>query len=236
MLLLNTISSSARPRIVAIQVGLPKQLGNPHAMDPTDQAWMSGIDKAPVTGPVRVGRLNLEGDGQADLVHHGGPDKAVLAYSADHYGDWRGELEIAEFPHGAFGENLTVQGLVERDVCIGDIWRIGEVLLQVSQPRQPCWKLGRRWRIPDLPKRVLQTGRSGWYLRVLREGTIESGMEFALQERPYPQWTVLRTASLRYDKQFDPDDVAALAGLQVLATSWRDEFARRVSADRPQNW
>lgn len=196
---------------------------------------MSGIAKSAVVGPVRVGKLNLDGDGQADLVHHGGADKAVLAYSAEHYGDWRRELGIANLPYGAFGENLTVEGLIEQDVCIGDIWRIADVLLQVSQPRQPCWKLGRRWRMDDLPKRVLQSGRSGWYLRVLREGTIESGMAVTLQERPHPQWTVPRTASLRYAKQAAPHEIAALADLQTLAASWRDEFARRASAARPWN-
>lgn len=220
-------------RIVSIQVGLPKQLGSAHAAGSLDQPWISGIVKKPIFGPVTVGRLNLEGDGQADLIHHGGPDKAVLAYSADHYSSWRSELEIDKLHYGAFGENLTIQGLAEQDVCIGDIWRSNDVLFQVSQPRQPCWKLGRRWRRADLPRRVVQSGRCGWYLRVLQEGTIEYGMRITLEERPYPQWTITRTATLRHDKQADRDALAALADLGELASDWRDEFARRVSQPHP---
>lgn len=215
-------------RIASIQVGLPRQLGTADAADPMDQPWTSGIVKTSVLGPVTVGKLNLEGDGQADLVHHGGPDKAVLAYSAGHYRSWRNELGIDQLHHGAFGENLTIQGLAEPDVCIGDIWRANDVLFQVSQPRQPCWKLGRRWRRADLPKRVVSTGRSGWYLRVLQEGTIESGSAMTLEERLYPQWTVTHTATLMYGKQADREAVAALAELEVLAASWRDGFARSL--------
>lgn len=223
---------SLRARIVSIQVGLPEQLGTAEAAEAVDQAWISGIVKKPVSGPVAVGKLNLAGDGQADLVHHGGPDRAVLAYSADHYGLWRSELGIGELCYGAFGENLTIQGLAEQDLCIGDIFRANDVLFQVSQPRQPCWKLGRRWRRAELPKLVIKTGRSGWYLRVLREGTIESGVPIVLEARLHPQWTVTRTAELKYDKHADRASLAALAGLEELAESWREDFARRALGDQ----
>lgn len=207
------------------------RFGTADAIDPMDQSWTSGILKTPVDGPLAVGTLNLAGDGQADLVHHGGPDKAVLAYSAEHYPAWRDELAIAELTNGAFGENLTVRGLTERDVCIGDLWRANDVLFQVSQPRQPCWKLGRRWRRADLPKRVLQTGRSGWYLRVLQEGTIQSGFELALEERRYPEWTVTRVAELRYAKSLEREAVAILADLDELAGSWRKAFADKLAGE-----
>lgn len=220
-------------RIVSIQVGVPKQFGAADSADPMDPLWTSGIVKEPVVGPVAVGALNLAGDGQADLVHHGGPDKAVLAYSEDHYNAWRSELSIEELPNGAFGENLTVRGLAEQDVCIGDVWRANNVLFQVSQPRQPCWKLGRRWRRADLPKRVLQTGRSGWYLRVLQEGTIQRDIDMTLEERPHPHWTVSRTATLRYAKQAGHRSVAALAELEELAISWRNAFAEKLAGDHP---
>src|SRR5690606_18685860 len=107
-----------------------------------DRPWTTGFFKEPTLGPVWLGRTNLEGDGQADLVHHGGPDKAVLAYSADHYAAWREVLNNPALPFGAFGENFTIEGLKEADVCIGDTWKVGdEATIQLSQPRQPCWKL-----------------------------------------------------------------------------------------------
>ena len=146
-------------RLVSIQVGLPR------THEPTDAAerpWTTGFYKDPVSGPVFVKRTNIEGDGQADLRVHGGIDKAVLAYAAEHYAAWREELDQPHLPFGAFGENLTIADLTERDVCIGDIWQVGDVLLEVSQPRQPCWKLARRWHIKTLPKLVVQSGRSGW--------------------------------------------------------------------------
>jgi MOSC domain-containing protein YiiM len=215
--------------LVSIQVGLPRVMdgeGSGGQRGP----WQSGILKTPVLGPVRVGQLGCEGDGQADLVHHGGPDKTVLAYSAEHYPLWRAEVEgLADLDFGGFGENLTLAGVTEQDVCIGDVWQIGQVRLEVSQPRQPCWKLGCRWRLPDLPRRVVQTGRSGWYLRVAEAGTLEPGMALSLLARPHPQWTVSQVASLYYDRNPEPAAVADLAALAELAESWRIEFARRLA-------
>jgi MOSC domain-containing protein YiiM len=152
--------------------------------DGREPAWESGIFKEPVTHLVRVSAEGLEGDGQADLVNHAGPDKAVLAYSADHYPGWRDELGPPELPFGAFGENLTVSGWDEARVCVGDIVRVGVVRMQVSQQRQPCWKLARRLERADMVRRVVETGRSGWYLRVLEEGEVAAGMEMVLLERP----------------------------------------------------
>lgn len=227
------LAGSARARIVSIQVGLPCEMDVSADDGPRHQPWRSGIVKRAVAGPVRLSRLNIDGDGQADLIHHGGADKAVLAYSADHYPLWQEEFADAETDsgdvgYGGFGENLTVRGANERNVCIGDVWRASAVLLQVSQPRQPCWKLARRWRMPNLPQRVVETGRSGWYLRVLQEGMIEPDTELALETRPHPQWTVDRVASVRYDKQADRAAVAELARLAELSESWREDFARRL--------
>ena len=161
--------------ILSIQVGLPQILGSPLADDPAERTWRSAILKLPVPGSVLVGRTNLEGDGQADLRLHGGEDKAVYAYPAEHYPLWQAELDLAELPYGGFGENLTVSGLLEFEVCIGDVYQAGEVQLQVTQPRGPCWKLARRWGIPDLAVRFTQTGRTGFYLRVLQEGLLAAG-------------------------------------------------------------
>ena len=178
------------PVLVGIQVGRPVTRGSANATEPTRGRWRSAIVKKAVSGPVWLGKLNLEGDRQADLVHHGGPDQAVLAYSADHYPRWRSELGIVEMGPGSFGENFTIAGLTEDTVCIGDILGIGDCRLQVTKPRMPCWKLERRWGLPGLIQRVLANGRSGWYLRVLQEGFVEPGLDVVLLERTPGAMTV----------------------------------------------
>lgn len=147
--------------LYSIQAAMPKSYGSEDSADSHDKAWTTGFFKKPIDGPVFVGRTNLAGDGQADLKNHGGVDKAVLAYSADHYPKWRPELGLPDMPCGAFGENLTIAGLNERLVCIGDTFQIGRVTFGVSQPRQPCWKLGRRWRMHELVRLVIGNGRTG---------------------------------------------------------------------------
>lgn len=168
-------AQSSHVTIVSLQVGQPKTLLIEESAD-SQRSWTTGYFKAGVMGSVWLGSVNLEGDGQADLVHHGGLNKAICVYSAEHYPFWHHELNHLDMQHGAFGENFTLVGLTEDDVSIGDIWKVGEALVEVSQPRQPCWKLARRWKMKHLPLRVQQTGRTGWYLRVLREGFIAPGM------------------------------------------------------------
>src|SRR5262249_28552826 len=125
------------PLLVSIQVGTPQYLGFDEAIEAFDKPWTTGIFKRPVEGSVFVGFTNLAGDAQADLANHGGPDKAICAYSADHYDDWRATLGASPLNFGAFGENFTIAQLSEADICIGDTWSVGDALVQVSQPRQP---------------------------------------------------------------------------------------------------
>ena len=222
-------SSGNSPVLASVQVGLPRQLGQADAMDPMDRPWTTGFFKEPVLEPVRLGMTNVAGDGQADLVHHGGRDKAVLAYSADHYGDWRKDLNNPALPFGAFGENFTIQGLTEADVCVGDIWKIGDMAtVQVSQPRQPCWKLARRWRIKTLALQVQRNGRTGWYFRVIAEGIVVGGMPLVLLERPHPQWSVARANRVMHMEQDDLRSAAELAAIPPLAASWRTTLVRRA--------
>ncbi|MGH2369464.1 MAG: MOSC domain-containing protein, partial [Chloroflexota bacterium] len=169
------MSQPGTPRLLSIQVGQPQTLGAEGARNPMDRRWTSGIFKQPVAGPVRLGWTNLELDAQADLSVHGGPDKAVCVYAADHYAYWRTNLRRADLPYGAFGENFTVAGMDETEVCIGDVFAVGQAQVQVSQPRQPCWKLARRWRVRDLAARVERMGYTGWYFRVLAEGIVAAG-------------------------------------------------------------
>ena len=163
--------------ITSIRVGLPQTFGTADAEHPMDRPWTTGIYKQPIEEPVWLGETNLAGDGQGDLKNHGGPEKAVFVYPSEHYGAWQQELKLAAFLPGAFGENFVSQGLTEKAVCIGDTFRIGGAVVQVSQPRQPCWRPARRWRIKDLALRIQKSGRTGWYLRVLQEGYVQSGSE-----------------------------------------------------------
>jgi MOSC domain-containing protein YiiM len=156
-------------KIVSVNVGQPRKVLW------KDLEVVTGIFKSPVEGPVMLRRLNLDGDGQADLENHGGRSKAVYAYPAEHYEAWRQELPELDLPWGAFGENLTVEGLKEGKACLGDHFRFGQATLVVTQPRFPCYKLGLRLGRDDMVKRFLQSNRSGVYFSVLEEGFVASG-------------------------------------------------------------
>jgi MOSC domain-containing protein YiiM len=208
--------------IISIQIGRPRDMGIEGAADPMDQPWTSAIHKAPVLGPVWLGEVGVAGDAQADTRFHGGPHQAVLCYSAGHYPRWAEELGIHAPGFGAFGENLTIQGLDEETACVGDSFAIGEARVQVSQPRTPCWKLARRWRRQDMVERVVATGRSGWYCSILREGMIEAGMEVVLLDRPHGVWTIRRAQETMRRRVEDPGSAAALAMVPALSPGWRE--------------
>jgi MOSC domain-containing protein YiiM len=218
-------------RLLTLQVGLPKHLGVEGAPDPMDRPWTTGSFKAPVAGPVWLGRTNLAGDGQGDLKHHGGPDKAVCAYPAVHYPAWRAELAIPDFSVGAFGENFTLEGVAEGDVCVGDTYAVGEAQVQVSQPRQPCWKLSRRWRVKDLALRVQATGRTGWYFRVVAEGHVAPGSALILLNRPFPEWTIERANRVMHERRHDREAATALAACPLLSATWRETLGNRAAGD-----
>jgi MOSC domain-containing protein YiiM len=215
-------------RLVSLNVGRPKRFQG-------DEAWESGIYKSPVAGPVRVERENLDGDAQADLRVHGGPDKAICVYSADHYPLWRQELAVPECGPGWFGENFSVAGQIESTVAIGDIYRVGSAVVQISQPRAPCWKLGRRWNRLDMPKVVVQRGRTGWYLRVLEPGAVQRGDTLTLVERPFARWTIEAVNDAAYNRNGTSDVAAAreLSLCPALSDAWRSDFRQLVaSAER----
>lgn len=217
-------------KLLSIQVGLPRTVGQANAIDPMDREWTTGFFKESVSSPLWLGKTNLAGDGQADRQYHGGPDKAVNLYPIEHYPYWIGELKRAELGNGAFGENFTTSGLLESTACIGDILAIGQALVQISQPRQPCWKLARRWRIKDLARRVQHSGRTGWYFRVLQEGEVAAGLPFTLVDRPYPEWTVATANDIMHRRTTDRDQAGKLANCPALSSSWRATLARRATA------
>ena len=198
--------------LISIQVAKPK------AFEHEDGEWTTGFFKQPIFGRVRVGETNIDGDGQADLKHHGGIDKAVLAYSADHYPFWTSLLDT-DMPFGGFGENLTIAGIDEQNTCIGDQWQIAEVVLEISQPRQPCWKLGRRWNNKQLPKLVIQNGRSGWYFRVKHGGVVTAREQIILLSRPHPTWTIARANDVFYRGQ--EAERHMLVEVEELSPTWK---------------
>jgi MOSC domain-containing protein YiiM len=189
-----------------------------------DKTWTTAIYKLPLDGPVEVDRYGIAGD-----EHTGdGPDldRAVCFHPLAHYRFWQAYFR-RDIPIGFFGENLTLDGLGDEDVCVGDVIRCGSVVLQITQPRTPCYKQARKLGVPDFVRLVLQTGKIGFLARVLQPGRMQAGDAFELIERPCP------TANLVYvnRKKYDRDDLAAareLAGLELLAHDWRAEFAERA--------
>ena len=216
--------------LLAIHVGTPKTYGRPDAEDPMDREWTTSFFKEPVEGPVWVYRTCVEGDQPANSDAHGGPEQAALVYAASHYASWRSELGMPDMGHGAFGENFSVSGLTEDTICIGDVLAVGEARIQVSKPRAPCWKINRRWRREDLVRRVQETGRTGWYVRVLEEGAVEPGQAVRLEARHCPEWTVSRVSRLMGDRRSRPDEAAALSRCEYLSPDWRAKLARTESS------
>ena len=219
-------------RLESVQVGHTRTYGTPGAANPFERPWTSAVRKEPVRGPVWAGREGLSGDQQYDRQGHGGPDRALLMYSAEHYPKWREEWGRKDVGPGGFGENLTVSGLSEDTGCIGDIYRIGEVRAEISSPRVPCQTLARRHRLPDLVKTITQNHRSGWYLRVLQEGWVEAGMEITLLDRPYPQWTIRRAATVRRIRMDSPEEARLLAACPALQREWREKLLLTVNGRR----
>lgn len=198
----------------------------------------SAIAKTPVTGPLWLGEGGFDGDAQADRRVHGGPEKAVHHYPLDHYAAWRadlGRLPVLDAP-GAFGENISATGRTEDRVAVGDIFRLGDALVQVSQGRQPCWKLNHRFGVPDMARRVQDTGRTGWYYRVLQSGMVAPGDDLALTDRLAPDWTLRRLWRAMYVDRLNRTELEAIAALDVLAEGWRRYAQRRLDSGRVEDW
>ena len=190
----------------------------------------SAISKLPVAHAVGVGAMGLAGDEQADRTVHGGVDKAVHHYPADHYDWWRGHLSDAPLlaAPGAFGENISTTGLDETNVFLGDRFRLGTALVEVSQARQPCWKLDHRFGIKGVMAQVVKTRRTGWYFRVLEAGEVCAGDSLELVERPYPDWPLASLFGLLIggEARDRPADLRALREVPVLAETWKVRRAK----------
>lgn len=213
--------------IRSIQVGTPEFHGDNDAEEPMDRGWKTSFYKNPVYGDVFLDRTNLDGDQQTDLRHHGGPEKAVCVYPYEHYGYWADDLDLSLEP-AAFGENFTIEGLTERDACIGDVYDVGEATVQITQPRSPCWKLARRWRVKELAIKFEETGYTGWYLRVLDTGTVAAESHLDLVERPNPEWSVSRATKVRYRMPDDRELADELSSVEALGDTWTEKLAHRA--------
>ena len=209
-------------KLVAISVGRPR-----------DVQWrgrkaQTSIFKTPVSGRVHVRRDNVEGDQQSDLSVHGGPEKAVYAYPAEHYSFWRRELPDADLPWGAFGENFTTEGLLEDEVWIGDRYRVGTAELVVTQPRMPCYKLAIRFGHPDVVKRFLQSRRSGFYLAVEREGDVGAGDAIERLARDERRLSIADVVALYATDSANQPLLESASDHPSLPAAWREYFRKRL--------
>ena len=213
-------------KILSLHVGLPREV-----------IWQgkvvtTGIFKEPVKGPVMLRRLNLDGDGQADLTVHGGASKAVYAYPSEHYAFWRAELPDMDLPWGMFGENFTTEGLLETAVYIGDIFRIGETEVMVTEPRMPCYKLGIKFGRADIIKRFLASRRTGFYFAVVREGMVSAGNALKLIGQEQQEISVADITRLYAFEKGDVKSLRRAIEVEALPESWKGYFRHQLEKQK----
>ncbi|MDO7907384.1 MOSC domain-containing protein [Paenibacillus sp. JX-17] len=220
---MKAVYESGVTQVLSVNAGMPQSMMN------GSHTFETGIIKRPVEGEQTLSLEGLAGDGQADLKNHGGPDKALCVYDRSRYAFYEERL-ARELDAGAFGENLTVSGLDEEQVCIGDVYRLGSAIVQLSQPRQPCFKLGVRYNFKELPVLFQQSGYTGYYYRVLEAGTFQSGCELVLLERPEDSMTVMQANRIMYHRKQDAEAIRQLLGIQALSVSWKQQLQKRLDS------
>ena len=210
-------------KLLSVNASLPKEITF------KGKTVRTGIFKEPVEGRVKVETLNIEGDGQADLVGHGGEFRAVYVYSFDNYDYWERELRRTDFPYGQFGENFTVEGILDADVHVGDIFRIGTVLFEVTQPRVPCYKLAMKMGVEGFYSQILESGRLGFYFRVLEEGEVGAGDMIERMSVDPVGMTILEVNKLMYYDKEDFDGARNALRIKALSPGWRVTFEGRLA-------
>ena len=216
------MQASSVMRVISVNVGQPREV------DWKGQKVVTGIFKEPVAGRIAVRRHNLAGDRQADLTVHGGPDKAVYAYPAEHYPFWREQFPEMELPWGMFGENLTVSGVLEDVVHIGDRFQVGTAQLVVTQPRLPCYKLGLKFGRDDMLRRFLQSGLTGFYFSVFKEGDVAAGDPINLLDRDEHQVKVSDITRLYHRDKRNLSLLQRVVEVEALPEGWREYFQERI--------
>ena len=212
-------------KIISVNVGLPRLVSRNG--EPVSTAFF----KEPVAGRVMVRTLNLDGDRQADLSVHGGPQKAVYVYPSEHYDFWKRELPDMELPWGMFGENFTTEGMFETEISIGDRFRVGTAELMVAQPRMPCYKMGIRFGRTDIIKRFLASERTGFYFSVLKEGEVGAGDEFELIAKNAAGVRVVDVTRLYSSDKENVDLLRRAIATEALPNNWREYFRKRMPRD-----
>src|SRR5438093_4104195 len=212
--------------LLSVNVGMPK-----------DVPWQgrtvfTGVFKDPVTGPRRVRKLNIDGDGQGDLAGHGGEQRAVFVYQIDSYRYWQRELGRNDFVYGQFGENFTVDGLSDQEVCIGDRYRVGGAMFEVTQPRVTCYRVGIRMNEPRMPALLVSHGRPGFYLRVLEEGEVEAGNEIVQVAAGPERMTVFEINVLLYMPDHSRSELQRALRIPALSPGWRASFEALLEQQR----
>src|SRR5258705_1686110 len=205
-------------RLLSVNVGLPRDI------EWKGRTVHTGIWKVPVRGRCRVGRLNLDGDGQGDLAGHGGEQRAVFVYQIESYRYWQEELKRTDFVYGQFGENFTIEGLHDDSVCIGDRYRIGSAVFEVTQPRVTCYRVGIRMNEPRMPALLTSSGRPGFYFRVLQEGEVGAGDEIVKVGEARERMTVAAINALLYSPDHARDRLETALRIEALSPGWRASF------------
>jgi MOSC domain-containing protein YiiM len=207
--------------LLTVQIGAPKRYPLPDTLGGDERSWKTSFFREPSPERRWLYTTHLDGNAQADTKNHGTPDQAVLLYAAAHYPRWRAELDRPEIGPGGFGENFTVDGLSEETACVGDTYAAGGARIQVTGPRYPCVKIGRRWGIPALTEQVAATGRTGWYCRVVQEGWVEPGLPVELVDRPYPEVTVALVNDFGHGRNRDIEAARVVARCPLLPEWWQ---------------
>ncbi len=210
--------------LVSINVSQPREIAY------NQKTLKTGIFKEPVFGRVQLRSLGLDGDGQADLKNHGGVNRAVYVYTIENYEYWKKELERDYFPYGQFGENFTVEGMLEDQIHIGDVFRIGGTLMEVTQPRVPCFKLGMKMNLDQFPKLFLASGRIGFYLRVLKEGEVKAGDRIHRVKIDPSRMTVHEVSHLLHFGTKNIDEARRALSVQALSPGWRESFEKIIAS------
>lgn len=212
-------------KLLSVNVALPQEV------EINGKPVSTGIYKLPVPGRIWLGKLGLAGDGQADLTVHGGEHQAAYSYPFEHYAHWQSVLGRESFPHGTFGENFTVTGLLEDEVCVGDILRIGDAVVQVTLPRLPCFKFAHKIGEPTILKEFLQSGRSGFYHRVLTEGEVGAGDAIELLQRDSAGVTIRSALGMQRLGEGDPETLRRALGIPSLAPGLKRDLEKRLAAE-----
>jgi MOSC domain-containing protein YiiM len=217
------MSPAKTMKVISVNVGLPREV-----------AWKgmtvsTGIFKEPIAGPVAIRQLNLDGDRQADLIVHGGPNKAVYGYASEHYPFWRVQFPQMDLPWGTFGENLTTEGVSEDSLHIGDTLRVGSAVLMIVQPRMPCYKLQIRFGRDDIVQRFLESRRSGFYFSVVEEGEVKAGSPIEFVHRDENKVTIADINHIYQGQRTDPDLLQRILRLPVLPEELRSSLVKRSS-------